>query len=307
MIFDLAIIGAGIAGVSCAVYAKRAGLNFIMFEKNAVGGQILFINRIDNYIGLESIDGISFVEKLSNTLKNLNIEPISQEVIGINKERDCIKIFTKENTYISKTLVIATGASFKRLMLEGEEKFIGKGISYCAVCDGYFFKNKIVAVVGGGNTAVEEALYLSSISKKVILIHRKDTLKAMDYLKDMLFKKNNIEIKYNTVVKKLIGKDFLENIVLENLKEKKEYNLKINGLFIAIGMSPNTFIFKDIVNLDEYGFIITDEYMKTSCDFIWAVGDCRKRQLRQLITSASEGAISAISVYKYLRGDYISI
>ena len=307
MTFDLTIIGGGIAGVSCAVYAKRAGLNFIIFEKNAIGGQILFINRIDNYIGLETINGISFIEKLSNTLKNLDINPIYQEVVQVIKENNFIKIFTKEDTYISKTLVIATGASFKRLMLENEERFIGKGISYCAVCDGYFFKDKIVAVVGGGNTAVEEVLYLSSISKKVILIHRRDTLKAMDYLRKKLFERPNIEIRYNTVIKKLIGKDFLESIVLEDLKEKKEYNLDINGLFIAIGMSPNTFIFKDIVELDKEGFIITNENMRTSCDSIWAIGDCRKRTLRQLITSASEGAISAIEVYKYLRGDYISI
>ncbi|MCM8819987.1 MAG: FAD-dependent oxidoreductase, partial [Candidatus Omnitrophica bacterium] len=222
-------------------------------------------------------------------------------------EEKIVKIWTEKNFYTSKALIIATGASFKKLQIKGEDEFIGKGVSYCAVCDGFFFKNKTVAVVGGGNTAVGEALYLSGICSKVYLIHRREKLRALNYLQDALFKKENVEIIYNHIVTQINGKNFVEEIILEDNENKLKKNLNVDGVFIAIGITANTQIFKDIVDIDENGFILTDENLKTSLDFIWAIGDCRKRPLRQLITAAAEGSIAALEAYKYLKTPYISI
>lgn len=304
---ELVIIGAGIAGVAAAVYAKRSGLNFLIFEAKAVGGQLLFIEDIDNYIGLElGTKGRDLAEHLTQALSALEITTSNNEIIKIEIVDKHINVYTSDLVYRTKGAILATGASFKKLDIKGEANFLGKGLSYCAVCDGFFFKDKDVAVVGGGNSAVEEALYLSEIASRVTLIHRRDKLRSLDYLQKRLLEKDNIEIIFNSVVKEIKGGDVLKEVVVENIQNKKEQSLLVQGLFIAIGIKPNTEFFSNIVSTDEQGVIITDEQMKTSCDFIWAAGDCRKRPLKQLITAASEGAISAISAYKYLRGQYIS-
>jgi thioredoxin reductase (NADPH) len=203
-------------------------------------------------------------------------------------------------------LIIATGASFKKLGLAGEDKFLGKGVSYCALCDGFFFKDKEVAVVGGGNTAVSEAIYLSRLCKKVYLIHRRNSLRALEYLQKELFGKDNVQIIWNTKIKEIEGQDFLEELILEDIHQGVVKSLSVGGLFVAIGLEPNTKIFKDFIEVDKEGFIVTDQEMRTSLEFINACGDCRKKPLRQLITAAGEGAVAAISAYKYLRGSYIS-
>ncbi|MCM8787023.1 MAG: thioredoxin-disulfide reductase [Candidatus Omnitrophica bacterium] len=306
--YDLAIIGAGIAGVSSAVYAKRAGLKFVIFESGSVGGQLLLMERVDNFIGLGlNVSGYQLAEQLSKTLNDLGIQLIFEKVIKINTEEKIVKIWTEKNFYTSKALIISTGASFKKLKIKGEDEFIGKGVSYCAVCDGFFFKNKTVAVIGGGNTAAQEALYLSNICAKIFLIHRRDKLRALNYLQEALFKKENLKIIYNHIVTQINGKNFVEEIILEDTENKLKKNLNVDAIFIAIGATANTQIFKGIIDIDADGFILTDERLKTSLDFIWAAGDCRRRPLRQLITAAAEGSIAAIEAYKYLKTAYISI
>jgi thioredoxin reductase (NADPH) len=303
---ELSIIGGGIAGVSAAVYAKRAGLDFYLFEATSVGGQLLFIEDIENYVGVEAIGGADFAKRLIKTLEDLEVEIKNEKIIKVEQEGEIIHIYSQDKSYTFRGLIIASGASFKKLGVEGEEEFIGRGVSYCAICDGFFFKNKSVVVVGGGNTACEEAIYLSQLAQRVFLIHRRDKLRALDYLQKEIFSKKNVEVVFNSIVKEIKGKEVVEEVVIENTQSKNITNLKINGVFVAVGVKPNTEIFQNIVSLDEKGFIITDESMKTSKEFIWACGDCRKRPLRQLITAASEGAIAALSAYKYLKGYYIS-
>ncbi len=304
---ELVIIGAGIAGVSAAVYAKRANLDFCLFEAKSVGGQLLFMENIDNYVGLKSATkGVSLARELKATLDRLAIPVINKEIKKVELRDNTIDMHTDDNRYSFKGVIAATGASFKKLGVKGEEDFSGKGVSYCAVCDGFFFKGKEVAVVGGGNTAVEEALYLSGIARKVTLIHRRHELRALDYLQKKLAQKSNIEVRLDSVVTEIKGSGFLEEVVLENVKGSKAGSLSVQGLFVAVGIAPNTGLWKGLVDMDEKGFITSDAEMKTSRDYIWAAGDCRKRPLKQLITAASEGAIAALSVYRYLKGHYIS-
>ena len=240
------------------------------------------------------------------TLSDLEIDIRKERVLKLEIKKQGLVLATKESSYSAKSVIIATGASFKKLGIQGEEDFLGKGVSYCAVCDGFFFKGKEVAVVGGGNTAVEEALYLSEIAKKVTLIHRRDKLRALDCLQKELFAKKNIEVLFNSRINRIKGSGLVEGLVIEDTKRGKEKSLTAQGLFVAIGIKPNSETFKDIISLDEAGFIITNDELAASVSGIWAAGDCRKRLLKQLITAASEGAIAAMSVYKYLKGHYIS-
>jgi len=304
---ELAIVGGGIAGMSCAVYAKRAGLNPVIFEKAALGGQLMYINRIDNYPAVKpGSTGAEFLNVLSSSVKELNIEVKEEAVTRVAAEESKVVISSDDKEYSAGSLVVASGASFRKLGVEGEDKFAGRGVSWCAVCDGYFFRDKKVAIVGGGNTAVEDAIYLSSVCSKVYLIHRRDKLRALDYLQKELFDRGNIEIIWNSVIKKISGDNFVKEIEIENVVDDKKSVLETSALFIAVGIKPNTDICAGIIDIDNGGFVITDEYMKTSCDYIYACGDCRKRPLRQLITAASEGAIAALSAYRYLKNSYVS-
>jgi thioredoxin reductase (NADPH) len=304
---DLAIMGGGIAGVSCAMYAKRAGLSGVLFEPGAIGGQLLFMENVDNFSGVPAgTKGRDFARELEQTLSQLSINRIQEEVKEIHLHEKSLDITCEESTYNVQGLIVATGASFKKLGLTNEDTFLGRGVSYCAICDGFFFKNKDVAVIGGGNSAVEEALYLANLCRTVTIIHRKSSLRALDYLQEEIRKLPNVEVVFNSIVKEIEGADILKQIIIENVNDKRTRTLELNGLFIAIGVLPNTGVLKSLIGMDESGFIITDEEMKTSCDRIWAAGDCRKRPLRQLITAASEGAIAAVSAYKYIKGHYIS-
>ncbi|MBN3040796.1 MAG: FAD-dependent oxidoreductase [Candidatus Omnitrophica bacterium] len=304
---ELAIIGAGIAGVSAAIYAKRSGLEFDIFESKALGGQLLLMENIDNYAGIPAgTKGFELSEALSRNLSGLDIEPINQEILSIKIDKDLIWLKSQENNYTYKTLIIATGATFRRLDVPGESQLTGKGVSYCAVCDGFFFKGKTVAVIGGGNTAAEEALYLSDVAEKVFLVHRRDQLRALGYLQKEIFAKKNIEIIFGHVVEKVNGTTKVDSLILSNIKNGEKKPLSLQGVFIAIGITPATSLFSGLLDLDDSGFILTDEFLQTSSPLIWACGDCRKRPLKQLITAASEGAIASLSVYKHLRGHYIS-
>lgn len=304
---ELAIIGAGIAGIAAAIYAKRIGLEFLIFEAKGLGGQLLLTENIDNYVGLRlGTKGRDLAKNLAKSLDDLGIVITNSEILKVTVQGDKVILGSSQCIYSVNSLIIATGATFAKLGVAGEDNFLGRGVSYCAVCDGFFFKGKDVIVVGGGNTAVEEALYLAEIANKVTLINRRDKLRAVDYLQKKLFSQKNIEPIFNSVIKEVKGSEFLEGMVIENVKDKQQHSIAASGLFIAIGINPNTGFLNNIISLDQKGFIITDETMQSSSRLIWACGDCRRRPLKQLITAAAEGAIAAVGAYKHNRGHYIS-
>ncbi|MBN2484183.1 MAG: FAD-dependent oxidoreductase [Candidatus Omnitrophica bacterium] len=303
---DLAIIGAGIAGIASGIYARRAGLTFELFEKKTVGGQLGFVGALDNYIGIvPGATGFELVSSLNETLKKMDIPPRHEDVKKIAPGTGKITVHTEAGEYIFGAVIIASGATWRTLGVAGEAEFLGKGVSYCAVCDGFFFKNKDVCVIGGGNTAVEEALYLSRLCNKVYLIHRRDRLRALDYLQKELTETKNIEVCLESELTQIKGDAFVEEVTARK-KDGTVFRFSVNGVFIAIGMEPATGFFRDVVACDEHGFIISDEEMSTSQKGIFSCGDCRRRPLRQLITAAGEGAVAAMSAYRYLKGNYIS-
>lgn len=289
---DIIIIGAGPAGMTSAIYAKRAGYNPLVFEKNTYGGQIINSSEVANYPGIKKIDGYTFATKIYEQLKELEIEVKHEEVINIKKNDKTINVITNKNEYECKSVIIATGLTKRKLNIENEEKLIGKGISYCATCDGAFFKENDVAVVGGGNTALEDAIFLSNYCKHVYLINRTENFKAEKSLLDSFKQKNNTEIITSANIKKLVGKEKLEKIELDNGKI-----LNISGLFIAIGQVPNCNF--DIIE-KENGFIKSNEECTTNIPGIFVAGDIRNKSVRQIVTSVSDGAVAAINAVKYI-------
>lgn len=289
---DIIIIGAGPAGMTSAIYAKRAGYNPLVLEKNTYGGQIINSSEVANYPGIKKIDGYTFATKIYEQLKELEIEIKHEEVISIKKNDKTINVITNKNEYECKSVIIATGLTKRKLNIENEEKLIGKGISYCATCDGAFFKENDVAVVGGGNTALEDAIFLSNYCKHVYLINRTENFKAEKSLLDSFKQKNNTEIITSANIKKLVGKEKLEKIELDNGKI-----LNISGLFIAIGQIPNCNF--DIVE-KENGFIKSNEECTTNIPGIFVAGDIRNKSVRQIVTSVSDGAVAAINAVKYI-------
>lgn len=283
--FDCIIIGAGIAGLTAAIYLKRAGKNVVIIEKSMPGGQILKTNSIKNYPGFLEIDGFGLIRRVLDQTDNLNIKIIKEEVLEINNS----EVKTNKNTYQTKNIILATGRKPRILGLENEEELIGKGISFCASCDGNLYKNENVAVVGGGNTAFEDAIYLSNICKNVTLIHRNNNYRAEEYLIEELKQKANVTFAPNEKVEKLNTKDgFLESI------ETNNNTYKIKGLFVAIGQVPS------IIKIDslnqENGYIIVNEKMETNIKGIYACGDCIKKDVYQLTTAAAEGTIASFSI-----------
>ena len=291
--YDVIIIGAGPAGLSAAIYLKRANKKVLILEARSYGGQIVNAMDIENYPGYSHISGFAFATKLYQQVNELGVELKNEEVIEIKNEKNK-KIITKKNKYTAKSIIIATGCLNKKLGLDNEDELIGRGISYCATCDGNFFRNKKVAVVGGGNTAIDDAIFLSNICKKVYLIHRRDTFKAFETTLDLLKKKDNVEFVLNSNITKINGKDHIENIEINN----KKY-LNIDGLFVAIGQKPSTDIFKDIVNLNKDGYVKSKTGL-TNCNGIFVAGDVREKDVRQLVTATSDGAIAAMEAIKYL-------
>ena len=283
--FDCIIIGAGIAGLTAAIYLKRAGKNVVIIEKSMPGGQILKTNSIKNYPGFLEIDGFGLIRRVLDQTDNLNIKIIKEEVLEINN----LEVKTNKNTYQTKNIILATGRKPRILGLENEEELIGKGISFCASCDGNLYKNENVAVVGGGNTSFEDAIYLSNICKNVTLIHRNNNYRAEEYLIEELKQKANVTFAPNEKVEKLNTKDgFLESI------ETNNNTYKIKGLFVAIGQVPS------IIKIDslnqENGYIIVNEKMETNIKGIYACGDCIKKDVYQLTTAAAEGTIASFSI-----------
>jgi len=293
--YDIIIIGGGPAGLSSGIYASRLGAKTLILEKLTPGGQITLSSEIENYPGIcEVKSGIEFMACWPEQAKKFGCEIKSEEATKLTMENEKWKINTLKNEYEAKAVIVATGSTPKRAGFEGEEEFIGRGVSYCAVCDGFFYKDKVVAVIGGGDTALEEALYLSKIAKKVYLIHRRDKFRAAPSTQKRVFNTENIEIIYNETVKKVFGKEFVEGIILSS----KE--LKVDGVFVFVGMKVNNELVKDLTKLNEWGEVMVDLNMKTSLDGLYAAGDIRENSVKQVVAAAGDGSIAAINAVKYI-------
>ena len=293
--FDIIIIGAGPAGLATALYALRANKKVLILEASAYGGQIINASNIENYPGIKSISGFDFATNLYNQVKDLGATIKFEKVLNITEDK---KVTTIKDTYQAKVIVIATGKKPRKLGIEGEDKLIGKGISYCATCDGNFYKGKEVAIVGGGNTAIEDAIYLSAICKKVHLIHRREEFRAFSKSIEELKSKENVEFILNSNIAKINGNDTLESIEIK--KDNEIINLKVQGLFIAIGGETQNEIFTNVVDLDEFGYIETHNDVMTKTLGIFVVGDARKKSLYQLTTAVADGALAADLAIKYI-------
>ena len=291
--YDIIIIGAGPAGLTSALYALRANKKVLVLEAKSYGGKIIYANKIENYPGLPNISGFDFANSLYNQVMEFGCEIKYETVIRIE---DNLEVITNKNKYNCKSIIIATGASNKKLNISNEDKFIGKGISYCATCDGNFYKNKIVAVNGGGNTALEDALYLSNICSKVYLIHRRDEFKGDSKYIEELKNKDNVLFILNSTIKSINGNNKLESIDIIN-KDNNITSLEVSGLFIAIGQTPNNDIFSNIIELNN-GYIKSIDYVHTSHDKIYVAGDCRDKEYRQLTTAVSDGSIASMVAIK---------
>ena len=297
---DVIIIGGGPAGLVAALYAGRAQLDALMIEKQFQGGQMVTTNEVENYPGFIDITGSDLANIMYEHAKKFGGTMEYKEVLDIQVDGDIKKVITDTETYEAKVVILSMGAKPRKLGLEREDELGGKGISYCATCDGGFFRNKVVAVVGGGDTAVEDALHLSRIAKKVYLISRSDTLTANKVAQEKLFKTNNVEILWKSVVTKLYGEKSLSGIQVTNVENNKIVELEMNGLFVAVGSKPSTELVKELVDLDKQGYIIADESCKTSVDGIFAIGDIRTKWVRQVLTAAADGAVSIYEAEKYL-------
>ena len=297
---DIIIVGAGTAGLSAAIYGLRAGKSVLVLEQASYGGQIINTPEIENYPAIQKISGFEFATNLYNQAKNLGAEFAFEKVEGIEDKGQFKEVKTKDKSYEGKTVILATGAKNRSLGVEKEEELVGKGISYCATCDGMFYRGKVVAVNGGGNTAVEDATFLSDYVQKVYVIHRRDEFRADKAEVDRLVAKPNVELVLNSTVKRL-GSDAsgLTGVVVAN-KDGEERTLKVDGLFVAIGQAPDNQAFSELVELDGKGYISAGESTLTKTPGIFTAGDCRTKAIRQLATAASDGAVAGLAAVSYI-------
>ena len=299
--YDLVIIGGGPAGLTAGLYAARARLNVILIEKIVPGGQVIISDLIENYPGFpEGISGPDLVQKMTDQVKRFDLNIENNEVIAIDLSYPVKKITLNDRTITTHTIIIATGASPKKLGVPGEDTFFGKGISSCATCDAPFFKDSVVAAVGGGDTAVQESLFLTKFVKKLYLIHRRDRLRAEAILQERALASDKIEFIWNSVLTGINGLSHVENISVQNVKTGDITELSVDGCFIWVGILPNTQFLKDAVKLDEQGFIIADLNMETSVPGVFAAGDVRNTTLRQIATAVGDAAIAAFSAEQYI-------
>lgn len=300
-IYDMIIIGGGPAGYSAALYASRAGLDTLVIEKMSVGGQMALTGEIENYPGFnEGVDGFTLGTNMQAGAERFGAKTEYANVSALKLDTYPKEVAADGKTYFSKTVVIATGADPRPLGLDKEKDLIGRGVHYCAHCDGRFYKGKTVAVVGGGNSAVADALYLSRLAKKVYLIHRRDTLRATKIYHEPLMRTENIEFIKNSIVTDITAPQRVSAITLQSVTDKTERSLDCDGLFISIGREPSTELVKDILPLDENGYIIADETTRTDIDGVYAVGDVRTKALRQIVTAVADGAVAAHYAEEYL-------
>ena len=305
MIYDVIIVGGGPSGMSAAIYASRARLKTLLIEKAGCGGQIAITDHLENYPGFEEgINGFELAMKMEKQARTFGCEIVYGEASAVETEDAIKKVVLSDNKeYFTKTVIIASGANFKKLAVGGEQEFIGKGVSYCATCDGPFFRNKEIAVVGGGDSALQEALYLTKFAAKVNLIHRRDQFRAAKILQEKVFAEPKINIIFDSVVEKISGNLTVEEITLKNVKNNISSQLAVNGIFVFVGWLPNTnFLNNTAIKLNEAGYIVTDDNMNTSIQGIFACGDVRQKLLRQVVTAAGDGAIAAISAQHFIEG-----
>ncbi len=300
--YDLVIIGGGPAGLSASVYAKRAMLNTVVIEKQPInGGQVLNTYEVDNYLGIPDIDGFNLAKKFKEHAEKLGAEFLKGEVKEIIDKNDFKEVILKNDDKIdTKAVIVATGTFYRKLNIDGEKRLRGMGVSYCATCDGSFFRNKITAVVGGGDVALEDAVFLSRMCEKVYIIHRRDKFRGTKILREKVESIKNIEILYNTVTEEIKGENEVEGLLLKNVNTGKTFDISVNGVFIAIGTIPDTGFLKGLIELDDNGYVIAEEDGITSREGIFAAGDIRLKALRQIITAASDGANCVYSAEKYI-------
>ena len=297
---DLIIIGAGPAGLASAIYGKRAGLDVLVIDESGIGGgQVVTTYEVDNYPGMPKINGMDLGESFKNHAVDCGAEFVEASVDGVEKNDGVFTLDTSEGKLQAKTVIAATGAKHRQLLVPGEEELQGMGVSYCATCDGAFFKNRVVAVVGGGDVALEDALFLARGCAKVYLIHRRDSFRGAQVLVDKVKAATNIEILYSSKINKIVGEDSVESIEVVGIKEEKVTNIEVNGVFIAVGMQPVSELFEGFVDM-ESGYIIADESGVTSVDGFFVAGDLRTKKLRQIITAAADGANAATSASEYI-------
>ncbi len=300
-IYDVVIIGSGPSGLAASIYAERAKLKTITIEKQYMsGGQILNTYEVDNYPGLPDINGFDMGQKFRQHAEKLGSQFVKDEVLELEIMDKIKKVHCKKNEFLTKTVIIATGAQHRLLDVKGEKELYGKGVSYCATCDGAFYKEKTVAVVGGGDVALEDAIFLSRICKKVYLIHRRDEFRGVKILQEKVFSIDNIEIIWDTVVDEICGENEVTNINICNVKTKECKNLEIDGIFVAIGIIPNSHIFEKHLKLDDGNYIIATEDCITNVEGVFVAGDVRTKALRQIVTAVSDGANAITSIEKYL-------
>lgn len=301
-IYDMVIIGGGPAGYTAALYATRAGLDTLVLERMSVGGQMALTDVIDNYPGFdEGVDGFTLGMKMQAGAERFGAQTVYDEVTGVELTGEVKRVVTASTTFLSRTVVIATGANPRELGLDGEQDLIGRGLHYCAHCDGRFYRDKTVAVVGGGNSAVSDALYLSNLAKQVFLIHRRDTLRATGIYQKPLKEAKNIEFLWNSTVSDFRLKDGkIDGAVLRDVLSGEMRELTVDGIFVSIGRRPATELFRGAVELDESGYIIADESTATNLAGVYAAGDVRKKALRQVVTAVGDGAVAAHFAEEYL-------
>ena len=300
-IYDMLIIGGGPGGYAAALYAARAGLDTVVLERLSAGGQMALTDQIDNYPGFElGVDGFTLGLNMQAGAERFGAKTELADVYSVRLEGTVKEVHTSEGIFYARTVVLATGANPRELELPGEKELLGRGINYCAACDGMFFRGKTVAVVGGGNTAAADALLLSRICEKVILIHRRDSLRATKIYHDPLFRAGNIEFRWNSTVSELVYDEKLTGLKLKNVNSGEESQISCDGVFVSIGRNPASWLVKDQLELDESGYIVADETTRTSLPGVFAVGDVRTKAVRQVVTAVGDGAAAVHFAEEYL-------
>ena len=300
-IYDIVIIGGGPAGYTAALYAARAGLDTLLLERMSPGGQMALTGTIDNYPGFdEGVDGFTLGMKMQNGAQRFGAKTEYTEVVSVEFSKNIKTVNTQNGVYFSKTVIIATGADPRKLGIQNEQDFTGRGVHYCAHCDGRFYKDKTVVVVGGGNSAAADALYLSRLAKKVILVHRRDTLRAAKIHHKPLNSTDNIELIFDSTVSEIIAEKSVSGVIIKSTKDRHESRIDCDGVFVSIGRRPATDFLKDKLQLDEQGYIISDETTRTVVDGVFAAGDVRQKALRQIVTAVADGATAVHFAEEYL-------
>lgn len=301
MDYDVIIIGGGPAGLTAAIYASRARLKTLLMESYSVACQAVTTDRIENYPGFpEGVNGFELIEKFKKQAEKFGTEFIAAEVKEVREAKPGWRIVTEDKSYIALSTIIAVGASPKRLDVPGEDKLRGRGVSYCGTCDGALFKNKEVVVVGGGDTALEEAIFLTRFAKKVTVIHRRNALRGTKILQERAFSNKKIEFVWDAVISEILGEPKVSAVKVKNVKTGVEKDLSCDGVFIFVGYTPNTVFLKDLLLLDQSGYVVADDNCLTSKPGIFACGDCRKKLLRQVVTACGDGATSAFACQHYI-------